>query len=81
MKNSYNLTPLEELLHEEDPLEIARYLDDMMLVLVQHSDNDGYLPELSHRYYILRVLRNVFSACTESPADKTKTTRSTGDGN
>ncbi len=28
-----NIQPLEKLLREEDPLEFARYLDDVMLTL------------------------------------------------
>ena len=76
-----NLQPLEKLLREEAPLEIARYLDDVMLTLVQQSDNDGHLEGLGHRYYILRTLRNAFSACTEAPADKTATMKPGDYGN
>ncbi len=59
-----NLQPFEKLLNDEDPLEIVWYLDEVMLTLVQHSGNEGYLPELGHWYYILRLLRDAFYACT-----------------
>lgn len=56
----YNLYPLLELLHREDPLEITRYLDEMLNILVQFSENEGHLNGLGHRYYLLRELRNAF---------------------
>lgn len=77
----FNLSPLEKLLHEEDPLEIAQYLDDVMLTLVQHSDNEGYVEGLGHRYYILRVLRDAISACVATSAHKYPSVKPGGYGN
>ena len=56
----YNTQPLEDLLDKEDPLEISRYLDETLSILVQFSENEGHLVGLGHRYYLLRELRNAF---------------------
>ena len=56
----YNLYPLLDLLSREDPQEITRYLDDTLNVLVQHSEQEGQLVGLGHRYYLIREVRNAF---------------------
>lgn len=70
----YNLSVLQDLLTDEDPLEIAHHLDDVLYVLVAHSEYEGHLSELGHRYYLIRALRNTFlqianPGCYGNPRD------------
>lgn len=55
---SFNLQPLEKLLTEEDPLEIARYLDDTLSFLVQLNEYEGFITGIAHHYQMLRALRD-----------------------
>ena len=73
----YNLYPLLDLLSREDPLEITRYLDDMLSILVQFSEHEGHLTGLGHRYYLIREIRNAFSAT----ANEYKATKGNCNGN
>lgn len=59
----YNLTSIQHfLVHDIDPLELSRQLDEIMGDLVSYAAcDDTYAGEvLEQRYYILRSLRNLF---------------------
>ena len=53
----YNLYPLLNLLSQEDPLEIARYLDDLLSFMVELNEYEGRIEGLGHRYQLIRALR------------------------
>ncbi len=77
---SFCLQPLEKLLDEEDPLEIAWLLDELMLILVHYGELSGqrYI-HLSDYYHLAREVRNAFFACGEITLPKA--TKSKGYGN
>ena len=56
-----NLQPLEHLLRDEDPLEIARLLDEVLFEMVSYNESMGYPNGLGYRYHLVRLLRNAFS--------------------
>lgn len=58
----YNLYPLLNLLSQEDPLEIARYLDDLLSFMVELNEYEGRIEGLGHRYQLIRMLRDAFIA-------------------
>ncbi|MEM6738153.1 MAG: hypothetical protein AAF620_19005 [Bacteroidota bacterium] len=61
----YNLYPLLKLLSHEDPLEIARYLDDLLSFMVELNEYEGRIEGLGHRYQLIRTLRDAFIATTK----------------
>ena len=56
----YNHYPLLKLLNQEDPLEIARYLDDLLSFMVELNEYEGRVEGLGHRYQLIRTLRDAF---------------------
>ncbi|GAA0893815.1 hypothetical protein GCM10009122_34950 [Fulvivirga kasyanovii] len=56
-----NLQPLEHLLRDEDPLEIASLLDEILYEMVSYSESQGNAGGLGYRYHLVRLLRNAFS--------------------
>jgi len=53
-----NLAPLQRLLLEKSPKQIAEYLDESMCFLVMLNEYEGLLVGTSHHYQMLRALRD-----------------------
>lgn len=63
MLKIYDLASLETLLSEENPQQIAYFLDDLMFFLVQFSDAHN-VANLSDKCHTLRLLRDSFQKTT-----------------
>ncbi|NQZ75666.1 MAG: hypothetical protein HRT61_06075 [Ekhidna sp.] len=55
----YDLTPIQEYLRNEPPLEIAQALDEAMYDIILNAEQVGTTEGISHRYYTLRQLRDI----------------------
>lgn len=60
MTTPYNLTPLLGLLEEENPQKLAKFLDEMMMLLVCYSDTQEGVLKLADHYHRLRLIRDSF---------------------
>lgn len=61
----YNPQPILDLLGEEDPLEIANCLDEMLNIMVQYHEHECSKDNLANRYHMLQLLRNTFRQTTK----------------
>lgn len=61
MPTLYDMTPLINLLSDEDPEEIAWLLDEMIMIWISYAEDQGqYYRQMSNRCHVLRELRNAF---------------------
>ncbi|MBL6447637.1 hypothetical protein JMN32_15065 [Fulvivirga sp. 29W222] len=60
MAEHTHLQTLVHLLRDEDPLEIASVLDEILYEMVNYSDSQGSSEGLGYRYHLVRQLRNAF---------------------